>query len=59
VLAINSKACYLGDMLGSGSGAEEASRARVWCAWGKFRELAPILIFSGESVKTKGKLFSV
>ena len=29
-------------MIGSGGGAEEASRARVPCAWGKFRELAPI-----------------
>ena len=38
-----SKFCYLGDMIGSGGGAEEASRAGVWCAWGKFRELAPIL----------------
>ena len=38
-----SKFCYLGDMIGSGGGAEEASRARVRCAWGKFRELAPIL----------------
>ena len=27
---------YLGDMIGSGGGAEEASRARVRCAWGKF-----------------------
>ena len=31
------KFCYLGDMIGSGGGAEEASRARVQCAWGKFR----------------------
>ena len=27
-----SKFCYLGDMIGSGVGAEEASRARVRCA---------------------------
>ena len=33
--------CYLGDMIGSGGGAEEASRARVRCASGKFRDLAP------------------
>jgi len=32
--------CYLGDMLGAGGGAEEASRARTRCAWAKFRELA-------------------
>ncbi len=35
--------CYLGDMIGAGEGAEEASRARVRCAWDKFRELALIL----------------
>ena len=29
---------YLGDMMGSGRGAEEASKARVRCAWAKFRE---------------------
>ena len=30
--------CYLGDMIGSGGGAEEASRTRVRCAWSKFNE---------------------
>ena len=34
------KFCYLGDMIAAGGGAEEASRARVRCAWAKFRELA-------------------
>ena len=29
------KLCYLGDMEGSGGGAEEASRARVRCSWTK------------------------
>ena len=37
------KFCYLGDMIGAGGGAEEASRTRVRCAWGKFRDLSPIL----------------
>ena len=32
--------CYLGDMLGAGSGAGEASRVRVRCAWKKFMELS-------------------
>ena len=27
---------YLGDMIGVGGGAEDASRARVRCAWAKF-----------------------
>ena len=51
------KFCYLGDMIGSGGGAEEASRARVRCAWGKFRELSPILTSRGASLKVKGKLY--
>jgi len=29
--------CYFGDFIGEGVGAEEASRARVRCAWAKFR----------------------
>ena len=45
-------------MLGSCGGAEETSRARVWCAWGKFRELAPILTSRGASLKVKGKVYS-
>jgi len=28
---------YLGDLIGAGIGAGEASRARVRCAWAKFR----------------------
>ena len=43
---------------GHGGGAEEASRARVRCAWGKFRELSPILTSRGASLKVKGKLYS-
>jgi hypothetical protein len=27
---------YLGDMIGAGGGVEDASRARVCCAWAKF-----------------------
>ena len=52
-----SKFCYLGDMLGMGGGAEEASRVRVKCAWGKFLDLAPILTTKGASLKLKGKLY--
>ena len=33
------KFCYLGDTLEAGGGAEEAARARVRCAWAKFKEL--------------------
>ena len=38
------KFCYVVDMIGAGGGMEEAARNRVRCAWGKFNELAPILI---------------
>jgi hypothetical protein len=51
--------CYLGDMLGVGGGAEEASRTRVKCAWGKFMELAPLLTTRGASLKLKGKIYRV
>src|SRR5664279_960447 len=50
------KFCYLGDMIGAR--AEEASRARVRCAWSKFRELSAILTSRGASPKVKGKLYS-
>jgi hypothetical protein len=43
------KFCYLGDMLSAGGGAEDASRTRVWSAWGKFNELAPVLTKRGVS----------
>ncbi len=50
------KFCYLGDMIGAGGGAEEASRMRVKCAWGKFSELRPLLTTRGASLKLKGKI---
>ena len=40
---------YLGDTLGAGGGGEEASRARVRCAWAKYKELSPILTARGAS----------
>ena len=36
------KFCDLGELIGSGGGAEDTSSMRVKCAWGKFRELSPI-----------------
>jgi hypothetical protein len=51
------KFCYLGDMLGCGGGAIDAVRTRVRCAWGKFRELSPILTLRGMSLKMKGKIY--
>jgi hypothetical protein len=51
------KFCYLGDMIGCGAGAADAVRMRVKCAWGKFRELYPILTVRGMSLKMKGKIY--
>src|SRR2546425_5779586 len=51
------KFCYLGDVIGKGGGAEEASRARVRCAWGKFRDLRGLLTAMGASLKVKGKIY--
>src|SRR5206468_9226848 len=49
--------CYLGDMIACGGGAEDAVRHRVKCAWGKFRELAPILTVRGMSLNLKGRIY--
>ena len=46
-------------MIGFGGGAEEALRARVRCAWGKFRELAPIVTLRGASLTVKGKVYKL
>ena len=35
------KFCYLGDIFGAGGGVEEAARARVRCAWAKFKDYLP------------------
>src|SRR5580698_5006443 len=51
--------CYLGDMIWDGGGVEEASRARVRCAWSKFMELAPILTLRGASLTLKGKIYKI
>ena len=51
------KFCYLGDLIGSGGGAEDASSMRVKCAWGKFSELSPILTARRVLLKLKGKVY--
>jgi hypothetical protein len=53
------KFCYLGDMIGAGGGADDASRARCRCGWKKFNELAPVLTLRGASHKLKGKLYGI
>ena len=51
------KFCYLGDTLGARKGVEEAARARVRCAWAKFKELSPILTAWDASDHIKGKIY--
>ena len=51
------KFCYLGDMIGAGGGAKDASITRVRCAWSKFRELSHILTTRGVSLRIKGKVY--
>ena len=51
------KFCYLGDMIGSGSGAEEASSIGVKCVCGKLRELSPVLTARRATLKLKGKVY--
>ena len=36
----------------------EAARARVRCAWAKFKELSPILTVRGALYRIKGKIYS-
>src|SRR3989441_12481350 len=56
-LEVVDKFCYLGDVIGKGGGAKEASRARVRCAWGKFRDLRRLLTARGASLRVKGKIY--
>ena len=51
------KFCYLGDTHGVGGGGEEVARARVRCAWAKFKELSLILTGWGASYRMKGKIY--
>ena len=47
-----------GDTLVSGGGVVEAARAKVRCAWAKFKELSPILTVRGASNRIKGRIYS-
>jgi hypothetical protein len=57
-LEVVHKFCYLGDMIGAGGDAEDAVRARVRCAWGKFNQLGPMVSVRGASLKVKGLLYA-
>ena len=50
--------CYLGDMLSAGGGCELAAITRCKCAWGKFRQLLPLLTNRPLPLLTRGKVYS-
>ena len=52
------KFCYLGDTLVSGGGVVEAAKAKVRCAWAKFKELSPILTVRDALYCIKGRIYS-
>ena len=50
--------CYLGDMLSAGGGCELAAVTRCKCAWGKFRQLLPLLTNRNVPLVTRGRMYS-
>jgi hypothetical protein len=50
--------CYLGDVVGQAGGCYDATTARIRTAWGKFRDLLPIITNRGISLKTRGHLYN-
>ena len=50
--------CYLGDMLSAGCGCELAAVTRCKCAWGKFRQLLPLLTNRNLPLLTRGRVYS-
>ena len=50
--------CYLGDTVCAAGGCTASTIARCRSAWGKFRELLPILTNRTLSLKTRGNIYS-
>ena len=50
--------CYLGDMLYAGGGCELTAITSCKCAWGKFRQLLPLLTNRQVPLLTRGKVYS-
>ena len=57
-LEVVSEFCYIGDMLSAGGGCELAAITRCKCAWGKFRQLLPLLTNRQVPLLTRGKVYS-
>ena len=51
--------CYLGDSVSAGGGCEAATVTRIRTAWGKFRELLPILTTKSLSLRTRGSIYNL
>ena len=57
-LEVVTEFCYLGDMLSSGGGCEVAATVRCKTAWGKFRELLPVLTNRHIPLSSRGRVYS-
>ena len=57
-LGIFDSFCYLGDTIDARGGCEASVTARIRAAWGKFRQLLPLLTSRGLSLHTRGKIYS-
>ena len=49
--------CYLGDMISAGGGCELAVVTRCKCAWGKVRQLLPLLTNGNFPLLTRGRVY--
>ena len=49
---------YLGDVIGESGSCVDATSARITTAWKSFRQLLPIIINRGISLKNWGNIFS-
>lgn len=58
MLDVEPNFCYLGDMLCSGGGCKLTITTRCCTAWGKFKELLPILLSRHTSFTSRGKVFN-
>ena len=48
---------YLGDTIGAGGGCESSIITRVRAAWGKFKEIFPVLSCKNLSLRTHGRVY--
>ena len=58
VLEVVDSFCYLGDTVGAGGGCDLSIIKRVRCAWGKFRELLPLLTCRSIALRTRGMIYT-